>query len=78
MPKGKKKTLRKTKKKPIRSAKRTQRKTLARKKKPIKSQNQTSGLREVGVIEVDIISQGQAPTTDVFEEILPPDYGGSE
>ena len=86
MPK-KKKAIRKTKKKPIRSAKRSRTKIPARKKKPVKKQKEKLGVIEVEVFEVDSIGDAEDDSSsgetrskkeDDLDEHFPPDYGGSE
>ena len=86
MPKKKGKTIPKTKKKPVRPAKRTRRKASSRKKKPLRKQSQTAGVLAVEVSEVvvmgdverDSVDETQAALRDPLDEHFPPDYGGSE
>ena len=87
MPKKKKKSIRKNKKKPARPAKRTRGKTSARKKKPVTSQNRTIGVLAVEVSEVEMIrgvesvpgaDETDATTEDALDEHFLPEYGGSE
>jgi hypothetical protein len=86
MPK-KKKAIRKPKKKPIRSAKRSRTKIPARKKKPARKQKEKLGVIEVEVFEVDSIgdaeddsssSETRSKKEDDLDEHFPPEYGGSE
>ncbi len=86
MPKKKAKSIRKTKKKPVRPAKRTRRKASPRKKKPVRKQSQTAGVLAVevaeveviGVIEQDSVDETEVAVRDPLDEHFPPDYGGSE
>ena len=94
MPKGKKKPIRKTKKKPARPAKRArakkpaQKKKPVRKKKPVKSQKRPAGVLEVEISGVEVILSDADDAPDAVEEEVnvrdpldehfPPDYGGSE
>jgi hypothetical protein len=86
MPK-KKKAIRKTKKKPIRAAKRSRAKIPARKKKPARKQKEKPGVIEVEVFEVDSIGDAEDDSSsgetrskkeDDLDEHFPPEYGGSE
>jgi hypothetical protein len=86
MRKAKGKSIRKTKKKLARPAKRTRSKASSRKKKPVRSQSQTAGVLAVEVAEVEIIGdieqdfvdETEAGVRDPLDEHFPPDYGGSE
>ncbi len=86
MPKKKGKSIPKTKKKPVRPAKRTRRKASSRKKKPLRKQSQTASVLAVevaeveviGVIEQDSVDETEVAVRDPLDEHLPPDYGGSE
>ena len=87
MPKKKKKSIRKTKKKLTRPIKRARRKTSARKKKRVRSQSRTAGMVAVEVSAVEVIrrvedvsgvGETEAITEDDLDEHFPPEYGGSE
>ena len=86
MPKKKGKSIPKTKKKPVRPAKRTGRKASFRKKKPVRTQRQTAdvlevevpGVEVIGDIERDSVDETEATLRDPLDEHFPPDYGGSE
>ncbi len=86
MRKKKGKSIRKTKKKLARPAKRTRRKASSRKKKPVRSQNQIAGVPAVEVAEAEVIAdidqdsvdEVEAVVIDPLDEHFPPDYGGSE
>jgi hypothetical protein len=86
MPK-KKKAIRKTKKKPIRVAKKSRAKIPARKKKPVKKPKEKAGVIAVEIIEVESIGEVEDDSSlgetrsgkeDDLDEHFPPDYGGSE
>jgi hypothetical protein len=85
MPK-KKKAIRKTNKKPTRSAKKSRAKIPARKKKPVKKPKEKARVIEVAVLEVESIrgvddsslGESRSEKEDELDEHFPPDYGGSE
>ena len=86
MPKKKRNSFRKTKKKLARPAKRTRGEASSRKKKPVKSQSQTARVLAVEVTEVEVtgdieqdsVDGTEATVIDPLAEHFPPDYGGSE
>ena len=86
MPKKKKKTTRKTKKKTPRPAKKTRGKAPVRKKKPVRKQSRASGGVTVAFAEIDVITgveddsidDTESSLADPLDEHFPPDYGGSE
>jgi hypothetical protein len=86
MRKKKGKSIRKTKKKLARPAKRTRSKASSRRKKPVRSRSQTAGVLAVEVTEVEVIGEieqdsadeTEAAVRDPLDEHFPPDYGGSE
>jgi len=86
MPKKKTMSIRKTKKKSTRPAKRIRGKASSRKKKPVKRRSQTANMLAVefaevvviGDIEQDSVDQTEGSIRDPLDEHFPPDYGGSE
>jgi len=85
MPKKKRKSSYKTKKKLAHPAKRT-RSRPSRKQKPERSQSQTAGalavevaaVKVIGDIEQDSVDETEAGVKDPLDEHFPQDYGGSE
>ena len=86
MPKKKGKSIPKTKKKPVRPAKRTRSKSSSRKKIVLRKQSQTASVVEgevvkvvvMGDVEQDSLDETEAALRDPLDEHFPPDYGGSE
>jgi hypothetical protein len=84
MPKGKKKPVRKTKKRPARPVKRARAKKPVRKKKSVKRRNKAAGMIGVEVtgfavsFDADNAGENGAHRNDPLDEHFPPDYGGSE
>ncbi len=86
MPKKKKKSIHKTKKKLARPAKRARSKVSSRKKKPVRNQRRTAGALALEVTEVELIGEIEQGSVDEIEtavidpedELYPPEHGGSE
>ena len=84
---NKKKAIRKTKKKTMRSATQSRAKIPARKKQPAKRQKKKAGVIAVEFIEVESIGDVEDVSSfggtksgkeDDLDEDFPPEYGGSE
>jgi hypothetical protein len=86
MPKEKKKSIHKTKKKLARPAKQTRRKASSRKKKLVRRQTQPVGVLAVEVTEVEVIAgsgedsveETETAVKDAEDEHYPPEHGGTE